>query len=93
MMGLYQDGNSRSPQNAIGGEVPLDAIGTNPHSGHQFRVTLTYDGVTLQAVVRDLILQTQIARTFTIDIPAITGKQPSLDLLAPQEVQAPTRTS
>jgi hypothetical protein len=73
-MGLYQNGNSPIAANAIGGEVPLDTMGINLHSGHQFLVTLTYDGTAIQAVVRDLTLQTQINRAFTIDVPAITGK-------------------
>jgi hypothetical protein len=74
LMGLYQNGNSPIAANAIGGEVALDAMGINLHSGHPFRVVLTYDGTTLQAVVTDLTLQTQITRSFTIDIPGITGK-------------------
>jgi len=45
----------------------------NLRSSHQFRVTLTYDGATLQAVVRDLTLQTQITRAFPFNIAAITG--------------------
>jgi len=74
LMGLYQNGNSPIGANAIGGEVPLDTMGINLHSGHQFLVTLTYDGTAIQAVVRDLTLQTQINRAFPIDVPAITGK-------------------
>ena len=36
-------------------------------------MTLTYDGATLQTVIRDLILQTEIVRSFPVDIPAVTG--------------------
>jgi hypothetical protein len=43
------------------------------HSGHQFLVTLTYDGVTLQMVLKDRTLKTQITQSFLIDIPSITG--------------------
>jgi len=43
------------------------------HSGHQFLATLTYDGGTLQMILKDPTLMTQITRTFPIDIPSITG--------------------
>ena len=72
-MGLYQNGDSPTAANAIGGEIALDPLGMNLRSSHQFRVTLTYDGATLQAVVRDLTLQTQITRAFPFNIAAITG--------------------
>jgi hypothetical protein len=43
------------------------------HSGHQFRVTLDYDGATLTAILRDLTLLKEISRSFSIDIPLVTG--------------------
>jgi hypothetical protein len=43
------------------------------HSGHEFFVTLTYDGATLQMVLKDLTRKTQITHSFPIDIPSITG--------------------
>jgi hypothetical protein len=73
LMGLYRNGDSPIAAHAIGGEFSLDTNGINFHSGHQFRATLTYDGTTLQCVIRDLTLQTEITRAFPIDIPAITG--------------------
>jgi hypothetical protein len=43
------------------------------HAGHQFLVTLNYDGAILRMTLKDLALNNQIARTFPIDIPSITG--------------------
>ena len=72
-LGLYSNGDSPTAANAIGGEIALDPLRIDLHSGHQFSVTLAYDGTTLQAVIRDLTLQIEIARPFTVDIPVITG--------------------
>jgi len=72
-MGLYKNGDSPTAANAIGGEVALEPLGIDLHSGHQFRVTLGYDGMTLQVVIRDLTLLREITRSFGIDIPMITG--------------------
>ena len=72
-MGLYNNGDSPIAANAIGGEIALDPLGMDLHSGHQFRVTLTYDGTTLQMVLRDLTLLKETSRSFAIDIPSITG--------------------
>lgn len=72
-MGLYRDGAAPSAANAIGGEIALDPLGISLHSGHHFRVTVSYDGTTLTAVVRDQDLHFEITRSFPIDIPAITG--------------------
>ncbi len=71
--GLYKNGDSPIAANAIGGEIALDPLGMDLHSGHQFRVTLTYDGTTLQMVLRDLTLLKEISHSFAIDIPSITG--------------------
>jgi hypothetical protein len=43
------------------------------HSGHQFLVTLVYDGASLQMTLKDLSLTTQITRSFVIDIVSVTG--------------------
>jgi len=72
-MGLYQNGDSPTAGNAIGGEIALDPLGINLHSGHQFRVTLAYDGTNLQTVLRDLTLLKEVSRSFAINIPLITG--------------------
>ncbi len=72
-MGLYTNGDSPIAANAIGGEIALDPLGINLHSGHQFRVTLVYDGTTLQATLRDLTLLKEVSRSFPINIPSITG--------------------
>lgn len=72
-MGLYQNGAPPIPSNAIGGEVALDPLGLDLHTGHQFRVTLSYDGGTLQATVLDLLLQTQVTHAFPFNIQAVTG--------------------
>jgi hypothetical protein len=72
-MGLYTNGDSPIAANAIGGESALDPLGITLHSGHQFRVTLVYDGTTLQATLRDLTLLKEVSRSFPINIPSITG--------------------
>jgi hypothetical protein len=72
-LGLYKNGDSPTAANAIGGEVALDPLGIDLHSGHPFRVTLNYDGTTLQVVLRDLTLLREITRSFVVDIPTITG--------------------
>jgi hypothetical protein len=72
-LGLYKNGDSPIPPNAIGGEIGTLGLGIDFHSGHQFLVTLDYDGVTLQLALKDLTLKTQITHSFPIDIPSITG--------------------
>ena len=72
-LGLYKNGDAPTAANTIGGEIQLALLGMDLHSGHQFLVTLTYDGATLKMVLKDLTLTTQITRTFPIDIPSITG--------------------
>lgn len=72
-LGLFQNGDSPTAANAVGGETALDPLGIDLHSGHQFRVTLVYDGATLQTTIRDLVLLKELSRSFVIDIPAITG--------------------
>lgn len=72
-IGLYTKGVSPIAANAMGGEIALDPLGINLHSGHQFRVTLSYDGTNLQVVIRDLTLLKEISRSFPINIPSITG--------------------
>jgi hypothetical protein len=72
-LGLYKNGDMPTAANAIGGEIQLAALGMDLHSGHQFLATLTYDGGTLQMILKDPTLMTQITRTFPIDIPSVTG--------------------
>jgi hypothetical protein len=72
-MGLYKNGASPTAANAIGGEIELRSLGIDLHSGHQFLVTLNYDGATLQSVLKDMTTRTEITRSFAIDIPATTG--------------------
>jgi outer membrane protein assembly factor BamB len=72
-LGLYKNGDSPTAANAIGGEIQLAALGMDLHAGHQFLVTLTYDGTNLQVTLKDLTLTTQITRLFPIDIPSISG--------------------
>jgi outer membrane protein assembly factor BamB len=72
-LGLYKNGDSPTAANAIGSESQLAELGMDLHSGHPFLVTLTYDGATLQVVLKDLALVMQITRPFPIDIPSITG--------------------
>jgi len=72
-IGLYRNGDSPTAANAIGGEIALDPLGMDLHSGHQIRVSLDYDGNTLTLVLRDLTLLKEISRSFSIDIPSLTG--------------------
>jgi hypothetical protein len=72
-LGLYKNGDSPVPANAIGGEIDIRSLGIDLHSGHQFLVTLDYDGVILRMVLKDLTLKTQITHSFPIDILSITG--------------------
>jgi hypothetical protein len=72
-LGLYKNGDSPVAANAIGGEIQLAPLGMDLHSGHQFLVTLSYDGLNLQTTLKDLSLKTQITRSFAIDIVSITG--------------------
>jgi hypothetical protein len=72
-MGVYQNGDSPIAATAVGGEIALDPLGIDLHSGHQFRVTLAYDGTTLQTVIRDLTLLKEVSRAFALDIPSVTG--------------------
>ena len=74
-MGLYQNGASPTGPNAIGGEVALDAVGIDLHSGHEFKVTLGYDGSALTATVRDTLTQQQVVHAFPFNISAVTGAQ------------------
>jgi Legume lectin domain len=72
-LGLYKDGEIPVAPNAIGGEIATLGLGIDLHSGHQFLVTLDYDGATLRIALKDLTLNTQITHAFPIDIPGITG--------------------
>ena len=72
-LGLYKNSDSPVAANAIGGEIQLAPLGMDLHSGHQFLVTLSYDGLNLQTTLKDLSLKTQITRSFAIDIVSITG--------------------
>jgi hypothetical protein len=72
-LALYKNGDTPSAANAIGGEIQLPNVGIDLHSGHQFRVTLAYDGATLQMNLKDLTTAAQITHSFPIDIPSITG--------------------
>jgi Legume lectin domain len=72
-MGLYQGGVSPTAGNAIGGEISLSAGGIDLHSGHEFEVALQYDGVTLKAVITDLVVKTMLQHSLPFDIPGVTG--------------------
>jgi hypothetical protein len=72
-LALYKNGDSPIAANAIGGEIQLIPLGIDLHSGHQFLVTLVYDGANLQMTLKDLSLTTQIMRSFAIDIVSVTG--------------------
>lgn len=74
-MGLYQNGASPTGPNAIGGEVALDAMGIDLHSGHEFKVTLAYDGSTLTATIQDTLTRNEVMHPFPFDIPGAIGAQ------------------
>jgi hypothetical protein len=72
-MGLYRDGASPTGAKAIGGEIALDPLMINLHSGHVFHVSLAYDGANLTATVLDESSRAQMNHVFPVDIPSVTG--------------------
>jgi hypothetical protein len=66
--GLYQNG--ASPSN---GDIALAPLGINLHSGHQFRVTITYDGTTLAVTIHDEQTLVDANQHYAVDVPTIIG--------------------
>jgi hypothetical protein len=66
--GLYQNG--ASPSN---GDIDLTPSRIDLHSGHQFRVTFTYDGATLALTIHDEQTLIDANQRYSVDIPTIIG--------------------
>ena len=64
--GLLVNGAAVSSAN----QVSLDDDGIDLTSGHQFHVTLQYDGATLSETIRDLSANVSEAYTFPLQLPA-----------------------
>ncbi len=52
----------------------LDSTGLDLHSGHTFRVYMSYDGVTLQLRIRDLSTGAAATQSYAVDIPGTLGE-------------------
>jgi fibronectin type 3 domain-containing protein len=55
--------------------VDLTGSGIDLHSGHVFKVALTYDGSTLAETITDLTTKASVIETYTVDIVAALGGQ------------------
>jgi hypothetical protein len=67
--GLYSGGAAPTTANSIN----LDGTGFNMRSYNNSRATLTYDGTTLNVVLKDLVTGATVTRNFTVNIPALVG--------------------
>jgi fibronectin type 3 domain-containing protein len=67
--GLYTNG--APPTNA--GSIDLTPTGVDPHSGHVFNVTLSYDGALLRSVITDASTGLSAVQAYPMNIPAILG--------------------
>jgi fibronectin type 3 domain-containing protein len=67
--GLYADG--ALPTSA--GSIDLSPTGVDLHSGHVFRVTLSYDGAVLRSMITDTVTNSFATQAYPVDIPAILG--------------------
>jgi hypothetical protein len=66
--GLYTNGATPTVP-----ATDLSNTGINLHSGHVFRVNLTYDGATLNVMITDLTTQASVTQTYAVNIPGLVG--------------------
>ncbi len=66
--GLYTDGASPTLP-----AIDLSKTGINLHSGDTMSASLTYNGVTLQLTLTDLVTSASWSHSFAIDIPGMVG--------------------
>jgi hypothetical protein len=77
--GIFTDG--RSPTVRLPGlyagfpdaSINLTGTGIDLHSGHPFRVDLTYDGTTLTERITDTVTSATFATTYIVNIPGLLG--------------------
>src|SRR5262245_1307370 len=55
------------------GAVDLTPSGINLHSGHVFRVSMAYVGLSLSVTIRDLTTGASAEQAYTVNIPALVG--------------------
>ena len=67
--GLYLWG----PSPTSAGSIDLTGTGIDLHSGHNFQVTVSYDGTTLTVTITDATTLAQATQNYTVDIPSIVG--------------------
>jgi fibronectin type 3 domain-containing protein len=67
--GLYLNG--AVPESA--GSINLGNTGINLHSGHVFRVGMTYDGTTLKVTITDTSTNASASQSYTVNIPGAVG--------------------
>jgi fibronectin type 3 domain-containing protein len=67
--GLYLNG--AVPTSA--GSINLGSTGINLHSGHVFRVGLTYDGTTLKVTITDTSTNAAASQSYAVNIPGTVG--------------------
>ncbi|MEX0677393.1 MAG: Calx-beta domain-containing protein, partial [Pirellulales bacterium] len=67
--GLFTSGNPPEALNSI----DLTGTGIDLHSGHEFAVSMTYDGTTLEVTITDTVTLAAATQSYTVDIPAIVG--------------------
>jgi fibronectin type 3 domain-containing protein len=63
--------NGAAPFNT--GSVDLTNSGIDLHSGHVFKVTMTYDGTTLKVTITDATTNASATQSYTVDIPGTIG--------------------
>jgi hypothetical protein len=68
--GLLENGVARP---GTGGNLPLEPLGINLHSGNHFQVAIKYDGTFLTVTITDEKTLASAMQNYQIDIPALTG--------------------
>src|SRR5271155_4053358 len=67
--GMYIDGAAPTVP-----AIDLTPPGINLHSGDIFNAQLNYNGSTLTVVITDTVTNASATQNYTVNIPAITGK-------------------
>jgi hypothetical protein len=67
--GLYVNGASPTVQ----GSVNLNGTGIDLHSGHDFSVTLGFDGSALSETITDLTTKVSVSHLYAVDIPTLVS--------------------
>jgi beta-glucanase (GH16 family) len=67
--GLYTNGVVPT----AAGSINLSSTGIDLHSGHTFRVSMSYDGTTLKVTIADKTTLASAAQSYLVNIPGIVG--------------------